>query len=75
MKTYYVYILASKSGTLYTGITSNLFRRVNEHKITSCRVLQISTMSIGCSIMKNTVHRLKRSKEKSRSNHGGGKRR
>ena len=32
MKTYYVYILDSKSGTLYTGITSNLFRRVNEHK-------------------------------------------
>jgi putative endonuclease len=32
MKTYYVYILASKSGTLYTGITSNLFRRVSEHK-------------------------------------------
>lgn len=32
MKTYYVYILVSKSGTLYTGITSNLFRRVSEHK-------------------------------------------
>lgn len=32
MKTYYVYILASKSGTLYMGITSNLFRRVSEHK-------------------------------------------
>jgi putative endonuclease len=32
MKTYYVYILGSKSGTLYTGVTSNLFRRVNEHK-------------------------------------------
>ena len=32
MKTYYVYILASKTGTLYTGITSNLFRRVSEHK-------------------------------------------
>ena len=31
-KTYYVYILASKNGTLYTGITSNLFRRVSEHK-------------------------------------------
>lgn len=32
MKTYYIYILARKSGTLYTGITSNLFRRVSEHK-------------------------------------------
>lgn len=33
MKTYYVYILSSKrNGTLYTGITSNLKRRIYEHK-------------------------------------------
>lgn len=32
MKTYYVYIMASETGTLYTGITSNLKRRVFEHK-------------------------------------------
>ncbi len=32
MKTYYVYIMASESGTFYTGITSNLKRRVFEHK-------------------------------------------
>jgi putative endonuclease len=32
MKTFYVYILASNTGTLYTGITSNLKRRVFEHK-------------------------------------------
>jgi len=27
-----VYIMASKSGTLYTGFTSNLIKRVWEHK-------------------------------------------
>ena len=33
MKQYFVYILASKrNGTLYTGITSNLLKRVYEHK-------------------------------------------
>lgn len=32
MKTYCVYIIASKSGTLYVGVTSNLKKRVYEHK-------------------------------------------
>ena len=32
MKTYYVYIMNSPTGTLYTGMTSNLKRRVYEHK-------------------------------------------
>jgi putative endonuclease len=35
VKTYYVYILASKkNGTLYTGVTNNLLRRVDQHKST-----------------------------------------
>ncbi len=33
MKSYYVYILCSKrNGTLYAGVTSDLARRIYEHK-------------------------------------------
>jgi putative endonuclease len=32
MKQYYVYIMSSKTRTLYVGVTSNLEQRVYQHK-------------------------------------------
>jgi putative endonuclease len=49
-KLFYVYILASdRNGTLYTGVTSNLEKRINEHK------LKIHTNSFTA---KYSVHKL-----------------
>jgi putative endonuclease len=32
VRTYFVYILANRSRTLYTGVTNNLARRLHEHR-------------------------------------------
>jgi len=42
---YYVYILASSSGTLYIGVTNNLERRVSEHKL---GIVEGFTKKYGC---------------------------
>ena len=34
-KEYFVYILSSAGGTLYTGLTNNLARRTHEHQTSS----------------------------------------
>ncbi|OIP23967.1 nuclease [bacterium CG2_30_37_16] len=45
MKSYYVYILASKrNGTLFIGVTSDLVKRIYEHKINAIKVLQKDMM-------------------------------
>jgi putative endonuclease len=33
---YYVYILTNRRGTLYTGVTNNLERRLGEHRAGKC---------------------------------------
>ena len=36
-RSYYVYILASRSRNLYVGVTGNLVRRLAEHRAGSCQ--------------------------------------
>jgi putative endonuclease len=33
MKRYYVYIMASQTRVLYTGVTNNIEKRVHDHKL------------------------------------------
>ncbi|MCH8949663.1 MAG: GIY-YIG nuclease family protein [Chloroflexi bacterium] len=47
-RTYYVYIMASRSKTLYIGVTNDLERRVREHQ----------TGALGGFTQKYNVHRL-----------------
>ncbi len=32
MRKFFVYIMASRTGVLYTGVTNNVFRRAGQHK-------------------------------------------
>jgi putative endonuclease len=44
---YWVYIVASRSGTLYIGMTNNIDRRMREHKSGSSTVLPANIIAIG----------------------------
>jgi putative endonuclease len=63
---YYVYVLASRSRVLYTGVTSDLHRRVHEHKTgtgpgftTRYRVTRLvyfeSTLNVRAAIVRRMV--------------------
>jgi putative endonuclease len=47
-KQYYVYILSSLSGILYVGFTSNLIKRMYEHK---SRVVEGFTKKYNCNML------------------------
>jgi predicted GIY-YIG superfamily endonuclease len=49
----YIYILGSHTGTLYIGVTSNLYRRVMQHKEGTLVSLR-PTAASACSILKPT---------------------
>ena len=60
MKRYYVYILTSQyNGTLYIGVTSNLIKRIWEHKN---KIVKGFTSKYGQDITL-AIHREKRLKE------------
>jgi len=49
---YYVYILSSLTGTLYTGITNSIYNRTLQHKGKETPDSPASTKSTGWSITK-----------------------
>lgn len=49
-KQYYGYILTNRSKTLYTGVTNNLMRRIEEHRNKRIKGLPVSTIFIRWSI-------------------------
>jgi putative endonuclease len=66
-RTYFVYILASDSRELYVGVTSNLARRVAQHR-TSLKpdghsARHQTTRLVYCEITENVVAAIRREKQ------------
>ncbi|MGB8064682.1 MAG: GIY-YIG nuclease family protein [Candidatus Sulfotelmatobacter sp.] len=49
---YFVYIVCSRSGTLYIGMTNSIYRRALEHKRGEIESLQVSINATGLSTMR-----------------------
>lgn len=49
MKQYYVYIITRPTGTLYTGMTNNLERRVQQHRNDMCAACLAGGRSVAAS--------------------------
>jgi predicted GIY-YIG superfamily endonuclease len=52
---YWVYIMASHSGTLYIGITGDIFTRVMQHKAGETEASHATTNAIGWFITRASV--------------------
>ena len=63
--TFWVYILVSRTGTLYVGITGYFDRRILQHKMDSIEGFTRNTKSIASSITRLTIMYKERSAAKS----------
>jgi putative endonuclease len=70
----YIYILGSHTGTLYIGVTSNLYLRVMQHKEGTLEGFTATCGSSACSTLRVTKTFAQPSLGKNNSKAGGAKR-